>query len=218
MPPAGRVAMRFSFESAELLLLIAAVVAMLTRRLRLPYSAGLVAAGMGLALLQFSPRLSLTKELLFTVLLPPLIFEAAFQLPWKPLRRNLSLILVLASAGVLLSASVTAVGMHYLAHWDWLSSLVFGALIAATDPVSVVATFREARAHGRLLLLVEAESLFNDGTAAVALAAALAWALGHNPTPVEMTGTVLMMVGGGGRRFRLSGTTPLSSPIRWCFF
>jgi len=210
--------MRFSFESAELLLLIAAVVAMLTRRLRLPYSAGLVAAGMGLALLPFSPRLSLTKELLFTVLLPPLIFEAAFQLPWKPLRRNLSLILVLASAGVLLSASVTAVGMHYLAHWDWLSSLVFGALIAATDPVSVVATFREARAHGRLLLLVEAESLFNDGTAAVALAAALAWALGHNPTPVEMTGTVLMMVGGGGRRFRLSGTTPLSSPIRWCFF
>ena len=50
MSPAGRVAMRFSFESAELLLLIAAVVAMLTRRLRLPYSAGLVAAGMGLAL------------------------------------------------------------------------------------------------------------------------------------------------------------------------
>jgi CPA1 family monovalent cation:H+ antiporter len=73
--------MRFSFESAELLLLIAAVVAMLTRRLRLPYSAGLVAAGMGLALWPFSPRLSLTKELLFTVLLPPLIFEAAFQLP-----------------------------------------------------------------------------------------------------------------------------------------
>jgi len=73
------------------------------------------------------------------------------------------------------------VGMYYLAHWDWLSSLVFGALIAATDPVSVVATFRESEGAGRLLLLVEAESLFNDGTAAVAFAAALAWALGHNP-------------------------------------
>jgi CPA1 family monovalent cation:H+ antiporter len=189
--------MKLSFESAALLLLIAAVVAMLTRRLRLPYSAGLVAAGMGLALLPFSPRLSLTKELLFTVLLPPLIFEAAFHLPWKPLRRDLSLILVLATAGVLLSASVTAVGMYYAAHWDWLSSLVFGALIAATDPVSVVATFREARAHGRLLLLVEAESLFNDGTAAVAFGAVVAWALGHSPTPVEMTATILMMVGGG---------------------
>ena len=103
--------MKLSFESAALLLLIAAVVAMLTRRLRLPYSAGLVATGMGLALLPFSPGVGLTKELLFTALLPPLIFEAAFHLPWKPLRRDLSLILVLATAGVLLSASVTAVGM-----------------------------------------------------------------------------------------------------------
>jgi CPA1 family monovalent cation:H+ antiporter len=166
--------MKLSIESAALLLLIAAVVAMLTRRLRLPYSAGLVAAGMGLALLPFSPRVSLTKELLFMALLPPLIFEAAFHLPWKPLRRDLSLILVLASAGVLLSAGVTAVGMYYVAHWDWLSSLVFGVLIAATDPVSVVATFREAKAQGRLLPLVEAESLFNDGTAAVFFGAAVA--------------------------------------------
>jgi CPA1 family monovalent cation:H+ antiporter len=60
---------------------------------------------MGLALLPFLPRLSLTKELLFTALLPPLIFEAAFHLSWKPLRRDLSLILVLASAGVLLWCS-----------------------------------------------------------------------------------------------------------------
>ncbi len=57
-PPAGQDAMKLSFESAALLLLIAAVVAMLTRRLRLPYSAGLVAAGMGLALLPFSPSIS----------------------------------------------------------------------------------------------------------------------------------------------------------------
>jgi CPA1 family monovalent cation:H+ antiporter len=152
---------------------------------------------MGLALLPFLPRLSLTKELLFTALLPPLIFEAAFHLSWKPLRRDLSVILVLATAGVLLSAAVTAVGMYYVARWDWLSSLVFGVLIAATDPVSVVATFREARARGRLLLLVEAESLFNDGTAAVAFGAVVAWTLGHGPTPVEMTAMVLMMVGGG---------------------
>jgi CPA1 family monovalent cation:H+ antiporter len=126
--------MRLSSESAALLLLIAAVVAMLTRRLRLPYSAGLVAAGMGLALLPFSPRLSLTKELLFTAILPPLIFEAAFHIPWKPLRRDLAPILVLATAGVLLSAGVTSVGMYFVAHWDWLSALVFGVLIAATDP------------------------------------------------------------------------------------
>ena len=72
--------MNLSFEKGALLLLISAVVAMLSRRLRLPYSVGLVAAGIVVALLPFSPQVSLTKELLFTALLPPLIFEAAFQL------------------------------------------------------------------------------------------------------------------------------------------
>ena len=76
---------------------------MLTRRLHLPYSAGLVAAGMGLALLPFSPTLRLTKDLLFNALLPPLIFEAAFHLDWKQLRRDLPVILVLATLGVAFS-------------------------------------------------------------------------------------------------------------------
>ena len=58
--------------------------------------------------------------------------------------------------------------MHYLASWPWLGALVFGVLIAATDPVSVIATFKEAKVQGRLRVLIEAESLFNDGTAAVA--------------------------------------------------
>lgn len=123
---------------------------------------------MGLALLPFSPKMSLTRELIFTGLLPPLIFEAAFHLRWKELRRDLPVILVLASVGVLVSAGMTMIGMHFLARWQWLSALVFGVLIAATDPISVIAIFREANVQGRLRLLVEAESLFNDGTAAVA--------------------------------------------------
>ena len=69
--------------------------------------------------------------------------------------------------GVLLAAAVTAVGMHYALTWDWGSAIVFGVLIAATDPVSVIATFKEAGVRGRLRLLIEAESLLNDGTAAV---------------------------------------------------
>lgn len=189
--------MELSFQSAGLLLLVASVVAMLTRRLHLPYSAGLVAAGMGLALLPFSPTIHLTKQLLFTALLPPLIFEAAFQLNWPQLRRNLPVILVLASLGVVLSAGVTAAGMQWLAHWDWLSSVVFGILIAATDPVSVIAIFREAGAKGRLLLLVEAESLFNDGTAAVGFAVALTFAKGQAPTPLESAAALAAVVAGG---------------------
>ena len=189
--------MELSFETGAVLLLIASVAAMLTRRLRLPYSAGLVAAGMGLAVLPFSPTVQLTKDLLFTALLPPLIFEAAFHLDWEQLRRDLGVVLVLASLGVALCAGVTAVGMHYLAHWDWLSCAVFGILIAATDPVSVIATFRETGARGRLVVLVEAEALFNDGTAAVAFGVAVLFAAGHAPTPAQTLATLIATVAGG---------------------
>src|SRR5260370_3565094 len=184
-------------KGALVLLLIAAVVAMLTRRVRLPYSVGLVAAGMILSLMPFSPRISLTKELIFTFLRPPLLFEAGFYLRWKELRGDLLMIVVLATVGVVLSGAITAAGMHYFASWQWASALVFGALIAATDPVSVIATFREAKAHGRLRLLVEAESLFNDGTAAVALSIAAALALGQPLTLLRATSAVVMTAGGG---------------------
>jgi len=184
-------------KSALLLLLVAAVVAMLTRKLRLPYSVGLVAAGMILALAPWSPKISLTKELIFTALLPPLIFEASFHLRWKELRRDLPVILVLATAGVLLSAGISAAGMHFFAHWDWFSAVVFGALIAATDPVSVIATFREAKAQGRLRLLIEAESLLNDGTAAVALGIALTLWSGAHISALGTLTIVLVTVGGG---------------------
>jgi Na+:H+ antiporter len=169
-----------TIEQIEVLLLVAAVVAMLARRLHVPYSVGLVIAGIGLALLPFSPRVELTKSLIFTAFLPPLIFEAAIHLRWRELRKDLSIILVLATLGVLLSAAATAVGMHYLVRWSWMAAIIFGVLIAATDPVSVIATFKDTKVKGRVRLLVEAESLFNDCTAAVAYAIFLAWASGQN--------------------------------------
>ena len=188
--------MEISVEKAALLLLISAVVAIVTRRLHMPYSVGLVAAGIVIALLPFSPQVSLTRNLLFTVLLPPLIFEAAFGLDWRQLRSDLPVVLVLATLGVLLSAAVSTIGMHYLANWSWGSALVFGALIAATDPVSVVATFKESRAGGRVRLLLESESLFNDGTAAVLFAICLAGASGQFLTPPQVTVKLAVMIGG----------------------
>jgi CPA1 family monovalent cation:H+ antiporter len=189
--------MQLDVQTGALLLLLAAVVAMLTRRLRLPYSVGLVAAGIGLAALPFAPMVNLTKELIFTVLLPPLLFEAAFYLHWDQLRRDFSVVLVLATLGVVLSAGVTAVGMRYLAGWSAMSALVFGVLIAATDPVSVIATFKEAKAQGRLLVLIEAESLFNDGTAAVAFGVAIALASGQHFSAVAVAATLAKTIGGG---------------------
>ena len=189
--------MQLNLINGALLLLIAAVVAMLTRRLRLPYSVGLVAAGIFLAVLPFAPKVSLTKDLLFIALLPPLLFEAAFYIPWTQLRRDFSVIVVLATLGVALSACVTAIGMHFLVQWEWLGALAFGVLIAATDPVSVIATFKEAKAQGRLMLLVEAESLFNDGTAAVAFGVVIAMAAGQQLTSLEIGVMLVKTIGGG---------------------
>lgn len=204
-----------SIERVEILLLIAAVVAMVARRLRVPYSIGLVAAGVALAILPFSSGIELTKQLIFTTLLPPLIFEAAFQLRWPKLRSDLPIILTLATVGVAISAVATAVGMHYLANWAWTTAAVFGVLIAATDPVSVIAAFKDAKVHGRIRLLVEAESLFNDGTAAVAFTIALAFISGQNIGTLGVIKTFSLMILGSlvcgalmaGLALLLSGAT-----------
>lgn len=190
--------MQFSFQSGTLLLLlVAAVVAMLSKRLRLPYSAGLMAAGIALAAIPQVPRVTLTKDLIYTGLLPPLLFEAAYHIQWDRLRRNALVVGVFATLGVIISAAVTAAGMRYFGHWGWPAALVFGALIAATDPVSVIAIFREAEAHGRLLLLIEAESLLNDGTASVAFAVVLTIVTGHSIAAGGVSLLLLKMVGGG---------------------
>lgn len=185
-----------TIEQIELLLLVAAVVAMLARRLRVPYSIGLVIAGIGLALLPLTPRVELTKTLIFTAFLPPLIFEAAIHLRWRELRKQLPVILVLATLGVLLAAIVTAAGMHYVVNWSWLAAIIFGVLIAATDPVSVIATFKDTGVKGRARLLVEAESLFNDCTAAVAYAIVLAFADGQSVGTIGAMKTLALVVVG----------------------
>lgn len=179
-----------------LLLLVAAVVAMVSQRLRLPYIVGLVAAGIILSLISVAPRISFTRELIYDVLLPPLIFEAALCLSWDQLRRQLPVVVTLATAGVALSGAVTAIGMHYLSDWQWPSALIFGSLIAATDPVSVIATFRDAKVHGRLRLVIESESLFNDGTATVAFGVAVQFSAGQPVTGLGLAAKLLMTTGG----------------------
>ncbi|HVW10786.1 MAG TPA: cation:proton antiporter [Bryobacteraceae bacterium] len=189
--------MDVTLQNVMLLLLIAAVVAMACRRLRLPYSAGLVAAGVTLAALPFAPHVVLTRDLIFTLLLPPLLFEAALYLDWRQVQRDFPVIGTLVTLGVVISGAITAAGMHLLVKWEWPAAVIFGALIAATDPVSVIATFRDAKAHGRLLVLIESESLLNDGTAAVAFAVVVAVVGGQSVTTVDVMALLVRMIGGG---------------------
>ena len=160
-----------------ILLMVACLIAMLTRRLGLPYIVGLVVAGFLIALLPESPDLPLSRELIFNVLLPPLVFEAALQLDWRRFRAELPLTLTLAFLGVGIATLVVAAGMHWMVGWSWIGATLFGVLIAATDPVSVIASFREMGCLPRVSMVVESESLLNDGVAAVGFAVLSAIAL-----------------------------------------
>jgi len=180
-----------------ILLMVACLIAMLTRRLGLPYIVGLVVAGFLIALLPESPDLPLSRALIFNVLLPPLVFEAALQLDWRRFRAELPLTLTLAFLGVGIATLVVAAGMHWMVGWSWIGATLFGVLIAATDPVSVIASFREMGCLPRVSMVVESESLLNDGVAAVGFAVLSAIAVGSSPGPASVLPAFLWTLGGG---------------------
>jgi len=187
----------FSVATIVVFLLIASIVAIVSRLLRLPYSVGLVSAGIALALLPSGVQMPLTRDLIFNIFLPPLVFEAALQLNWKPFRRDLPVNAGLAFPGVAIAALVVAAGMHYTVGWGWMGAALFGVLIAATDPVSVIAAFKEMKVERRLSGMVESESLLNDGAAAVGFTLLVALANGATPSPLAIAASLVWTVFGG---------------------
>lgn len=189
--------MNLNIEQIEFFLFVAALVAMIARLIKLPYTIGLVIAGIGISFIPFTNHVGLSKELIFVIFLPALVFEAAFYIRWQELKQDFLVVFTLATLGVLISAGITAAGMHFFVGWEWQIAMVFGILITATDPVAVIATFKETGVKGRLRLLVEAESLFNDSTAAVGFGIAVTLAMGQ---PIDFPSTLSLLVttiGGG---------------------
>ncbi|MGE3268474.1 MAG: Na+/H+ antiporter [Chloroflexota bacterium] len=161
------------------LLLIVSVVALAVRRYRLPYTVALVLVGLVLTVQQ-PLEFNLTPELILALFVPPLVFEAAFHLSAMELRRNLVAVLALAVPGVVVTTLIVGGVVSWFTAVSLPLALVFGALIAATDPVAVVALFRAFGVPKRLSVLVEGESLLNDGTAIVVFSLVLAAAqTGH---------------------------------------
>jgi monovalent cation:H+ antiporter, CPA1 family len=164
------------------LLLIASLVGMGARRLHIPYTLALVVAGLALSFphLGALEGLALTPDLLLLLFLPPLLFEAAFHLKIQDLRRDLGPILYLAVIGVIIAVASTSILAHYGLTWlagrefSWTNALLFASVIAATDPISVLALFKELGAPRRLYVIVEGESLINDGIALVIFSILLA--------------------------------------------
>jgi monovalent cation:H+ antiporter, CPA1 family len=170
--------------SLLVLLAIAAVVATLSARVRMPYAIGLIIAGLALSNVTAFSGPQLTKDLLFLVVLPGLLFEGAFKLDFAEFWQARYSILMLAVPGLVLSTLLTAVllwlGVNQLRPGSvtFDEALAFGALISATDPISVLSLFRSLGVDNKLCVLVEGESLFNDGTAVVIFTLVLGFAVG----------------------------------------
>lgn len=187
-------------EFSIIALAISALTAIITRRLRLPYTVGLVVIGLLLGIINRYETIRLpeftvdlvyfvenviTPELILGLLVTPIIFEAAFHIQWADFKRDFLFVLALAVPGVILTTIL--VGSFLYAETDLIGEVfplhiafIFGAMMAATDPVSVVSLFRSMGVPKRLQNLLEGESLLNDGTAIVVYALVLNFVITAN--------------------------------------
>lgn len=159
-----------------LTVILAAVVALLllAQALRVPYPILLVVGGCLLGAVPDLPDVELEPDVVLLVLLPPLLYAAAFFTPLRELRRNVAAVSVLAVGLVLATMVVVALVAHHALDFGWAESFVLGAIVSPTDPVAATAIARRLGVPGRIVTIVEGESLINDGTALVAYKFAVA--------------------------------------------
>jgi CPA1 family monovalent cation:H+ antiporter len=169
---------------------------------QIPYTLLLVIVGLGLAFVDVR-LVDLSPTLILSIFLPPLLFEAAWNLKWLELKQQLFPICLFAVVGVVVAIVGIALGLNQFAGVSLTTALLLGASLSATDPVSVIALFRELGVGSRLSVLMEGESLFNDGMAVVAFSFLVALPLGTADLTVqaallEFVRVVGIGIAGGG--------------------
>ena len=193
------------FETLFLTLFaIATAVALIARWLKIPYTVALVVSGLALGMTHVIEAPHLTRQLLYSLILPGLLFEASFHLDLQDLGKNRLAVPMLAVPGVIASILLTAFiltpfsrVLPLLQDFTLPQGLVFGAVIAATDPIAVVAVFRSLGAPKRLRVLVEGESLLNDGTALVLYGLVLTFVSGTHVAAGSLVVEFFKVVGTG---------------------
>src|SRR5262249_3662260 len=138
------------------------------QRLRFPYTLALVLVGLLFGSLGFLPSVPLSPDLVLFIFIPALLFEGAWNVDARTLREEWLPVLLLAVPGLVLSIVVVALVLARGAGLPWLIALLLGAILSPTDPIAVLALFRQLGMPTRLRTLVEGESLFNDGVGASA--------------------------------------------------
>ena len=183
-----------------ILLMLACTVAISAKFLRLPYSVSLVLAGLVIGQLKILPPIELSYDLVLFICLPALIFEAAWNLNSKDLLKQLRPVSVLAILGVFITLFTSIVILNKIALVNLSIAILFGAIIAATDPISVLAVFKQLGIDQKIVIILEGESLFNDGVAVVIFGFAISFVLGNlsfNINPVNIIIKFLLVIMGG---------------------
>jgi monovalent cation:H+ antiporter, CPA1 family len=179
------------------MLLGAAVLGILAWRINLPYAVALVLGGIAVEQLHVVALPQLEPRVLLFVLLPPLLFDAAFRLDDVQLRRLAQPVLWLAVPGTVATAAIVGAVLALMLHFPIAEALLFGSIVSATDPVAVVAVFRTIDAPKRLAVLVEGESLINDGVAITLYTATIGLATsGSADVPAALALFVRQVAGG----------------------
>jgi monovalent cation:H+ antiporter, CPA1 family len=173
-------------REVALLMLGAALVGMLARRVGVPYAVALVVGGLLIEESHVTAVPTLDPGLVLFGFLPPLLFDAAFRLDTREARLLLRPILVLAVPGTVFTALVVGGIVALLLHLPLAVALLFGSLVAATDPVAVIGVFKGLHAPPRLTAIAESESLINDGVAITIYTAVLGLALTGTGSAAEV--------------------------------